>query len=37
MLRRLCFEILDWFDHAWTAAWLTVLDWLAVGGDDLRP
>jgi hypothetical protein len=29
VLRRLCFEILDWFDHAWTLARLTVLDWLA--------
>ena len=29
MLRRLCFEVLDRLDHAWTLARLTVLDWLA--------
>jgi hypothetical protein len=28
MLRRLCAELLDWTNHLWTLARLTVLDWL---------
>jgi hypothetical protein len=29
MLRRLCAKFLDWTDHVWTLARLTVLDWPA--------
>jgi hypothetical protein len=29
MLRRLCLEVLDRLDRAWTLARLTVHDWLA--------